>query len=79
MADFLYIQVPSLFYRQASRTGPPLCSWALLVRLLSQGIMGESAATSLAVLHLLLNPLQHLLHPSQLQRGINEGALIIPP
>ncbi len=50
---------------------PRLCSSALLVRLLSRGIMGESAAIFPAVPHLLLNPLQHLLHPLQLQTGIN--------
>lgn len=32
----------------------------------------ESAATSLVVLHLLLNPFQHFLHLPQLHVGINE-------
>lgn len=32
----------------------------------------ESAATSLGVLHLLLNPFQHFLHLPQLHRGKNE-------
>lgn len=38
-------------------------------------LLRDSAATPLAVLHLLLNPLEHLLHLSQLKREISEGAV----
>lgn len=41
----------------------------------SQGIMGESVATSLVVLHILLRPVQPLLYLPQLLWGINKWAL----
>lgn len=67
MAHFLspqlYKQRPPFFF---------FCFHVVPVRLLSWAAVGGSAAPSLSVLHLLLNPVQHLLHLPQLQLGMSE-------